>query len=470
MDTSLFDSYLKKFGRYPDPIDTEELILGNFPKGARSTSTLKAILNQTLFIDVTHTVHYTFNSGIQRVVRTLVTAMKNNGASFELIKFDLDGQPILLTPHEVDKFYNWDKHIHSASTARLNALDSTARAIGPIIRGLVPNSVWNFAKKFYFRFKARLSAQSSVLSSSTSIEVLDLRNKKLLLPEVVTETERINAVTVLSKYYNVSVSTVLYDLIPITHPEYCTVGYDFVHYLRIFRSIDKVFSISKHSENELNRIMNIVPREVKSPLKLETIYLGGDFDFVKNAPVVPVSEKKTILMVARFEPRKNIRRVLVAIKKLFEESQNFKFVLVGNPGWLQENIIADLDMLKAKGYDIEYHMRIPDAELIAWYQKAHFTVFCSITEGFGLPIIESVLMGKPCITTNNGSQAEVGNLIGGCDLVDPFDANDIYDKIKRMLTDESHYQTKVLQTKSAKWPSWADYAKQVQASLDTKSI
>lgn len=467
MANSLFDSYLKKFGRYPDPADTEELTLGNFPKAPRPTSSLKSIPDQNVFIDVTHTVHYPYNSGIQRVVRTLVTSMKNNGARFELIKFDLDGQPVLLNGHEVDKFYNWEKHLHSASTNRVNALDSTARTLAPLIKSLIPTSAWLFAKKFYFRLKDRLSSQSGVLKSSISAEVLDLRNKNLLLPEVVTEAERINAVTVLSKYYQVTTSHVLYDLIPVTHPEYCTIGYDFVHYLRIFRSIDKVFAISKHSENELNRMMSIVPREVPSPLNLKTIYLGGDFSFTSKPQLPKSVDKKIILMVARFEPRKNIRRVLVAVKKLFEESLNFKFVLVGNPGWLQENIISDLDNLKSKGYDIEYHMRISDSELVAWYQRAYFTVFCSITEGFGLPIIESVLMGKPCITTNTGSQAEVGRLIGGCDLVDPFSTEDIYKKMKQLLVDETYYLSKVQQTKSAKWPSWAEYAKQVESSIDS---
>lgn len=466
MSSAFFDSYLKKFGRYPDPADTEELILGNFPKNSRPSSSLKTVPNQTLFIDVTHTVHYPYNSGIQRVVRTLVTSMKNNGARFELIKFDLDGQPVSLSNHEVDKFYNWEKHLKSSNT-RVNALDSVAKICAPLIKKLFPNSAWIFAKKFYYLLKDRLNSKSGVLTSSISAEVLDLRNKKLLLPEVITETERINAVTVLAKFYDVSVSHVLYDLIPVTHPEYCTVGYDFVHYLRIFRSIDKVFAISKHSETELNKIMSIVPREVATPLNIKTIYLGGDFNFAKNSQPPSTTDKKVILMVARFEPRKNIRRVLIAVKKLFEESQNFKFVLVGNPGWLQENIISDLNMLKTKGYDIEYHMRIPDSELIAWYQKAYFTVFCSIAEGFGLPIIESVLMGKPCITTNSGSQAEVGNLIGGCDLVDPFDSDDIYKKIKRLLVDESYYKSKVQQTESAKWPSWADYAKEVESSIDS---
>lgn len=464
MANSLFDSYLKQFGRYPDPKDTEELILGNFPKSDRTTSVLKNYDKQ-LYIDVTHTVHYPYNSGIQRVVRRLVTAMKDNGASFDLLKFDLNGQPVLLTSHEVDKFYNWEKYIHATPTS-VHVLAKLARVIGPFAKRIFPSFLWSIAKTIYHKTIALLNAKPDLKSAMNATAIINLTGKKLLLPEVVTEPERINAVNILSKYYNVSVSTILYDLIPITHPEYCTVGYDFVHYLRIFRSIEKVFAISKHTESELKKIMEFLPREVANPLLISTVYIGGDFHSVTSRKNQEVTlAKKTVLLVARFEPRKNIRRILVAARRLFEESMDFKFVIVGNPGWLQESILADLENLKAKGYDVEYHMRIPDAALVEWYQKSYFTVFCSITEGFGLPIIESVLMGKPCLTADSGSQAEVGTLIKGCDFANPFDSDDIYKKMKALLTNQQHYLNKVLETKSARWPSWTDYARQIQSLL-----
>lgn len=466
MSQTQFELFLNKFSRYPTAAETEELNLGKFPSGKKShQSSLRSNPDHKLFVDVTHTLDYALNSGIQRVVRSLVTGMRNNGYQFQLIKFDLDMQPVELTFHEMEKFYNWEKYSNSLSTKNILKADIAIRLIARFLKALIPNSLWVKIKLKYARINEAISAGNLLSSATTKKNILDLRKKHLLLPELVADESRINVVSILAKHYEVYISTILYDLIPVTHPEYCNIGYDFIHYLRIFRSAEKVFAISKHSENELKKLMAIIPREIKTPCTLKTILVGGDFPRSDAAKYAMNDHQKVILMVARFEPRKNIRRVLFVVKKLFEEKQNFKFVLVGNPGWLQNSILSDLKDMISMGYNIEYHLSISDSELISWYKKCYFSIFCSITEGFGLPIIESVLMGKPCITTHDGSQAEIAKTIGGCDLVDPYNLDDIYKKTKRLLTDVPHYQLLAQQASKAEWPTWSDYAKEIYKEL-----
>lgn len=466
MSFSQFDKYLDSFQKYPSPLETENLILNRFNFDIDKPSDTKLIQpSEGLFIDVTHTVHYPYNSGIQRVVRQLVKSLRSKNYPYTLIKFSIDGQPIKLSETEMDKFYNWEKYIHSPDAIFENTIWKIFKRGIPFVKKLIPSSYWAKLKRIYHLLKEKKQSNESLLNLKTNNTILDLRNKKLLLPEVTTESERVHAISILSKYYKTEISCILYDLIPVTHPEFCTVGYDFIHYLRIFRSIKKVFSISDHSLHELQEFNKISPREVSTPLEAKTIYLGGDFQLEDNTPITS-SEKKTILMVARFEPRKNIRRVLSALELLYKERSDFKFVIVGNPGWLQEYILEDLQCMKEKGYDIEFHMKIPDFKLVEWYKKCYFTIFCSITEGFGLPIIESVLLGKPCITTNSGSQSEVAKKIGGCILVDPFDIQDIYSKVKDLLTNESLYLKKVSETKNSKWPSWDNYAEAIYKAVN----
>lgn len=465
MENSLFHKYLETYSRYPSPEEAEDLILNRF-KFDTDLSKDSALIKSSddIFIDVTHTVHYPYNSGIQRVVRKLVTELKSHNYKYTLIKFTYTGQPTQLTSSEIDKFYNWEKYIHSSDLQIQHSIWIYIKKIIPYAKKIIPISLWDKLKKIYHYFREKKQENKNILKSINNTPILDLRNKKLLLPEVTTESGRVHAISLLSKYYQTEISCILYDLIPVTYPEYCTVGYDFIHYLRIFRSIKKVFSISNHSLNELVFFNHMSPREVKEPLQLKTIYLGGDFDITLSSNLI-IPEKKVILMVARFEPRKNIRRVLAALEILFSERNDFKFVLIGNPGWLQEYILSDLSLMQSKGYDIEFHMRVPDSELIKWYKQCHFTIFCSITEGFGLPIIESVLFGKPCVTTNSGSQAEVAKKIGGCLLVNPIDIQDIYLNLKNLLSDESLYQNKLIETKGAKWQSWSEYADEIYKAI-----
>lgn len=463
MSENKYDLFLNKFGRYPNASESEELGLGNLPSSPSSSATLEVDYKNDLFIDVTHTVHYSMNSGIQRVVRSLVSAMKEQGYAFRLIKFNLHGQPIALTPYEVDKFYNWHQYRSSVTANGFNLIDSLIQKFGRMFKSLIPSIFWTMAKKSYNLLKEKL--KSGKINNSS---VVDLRNKRLLLPEIVGGAAQINMIGTLAKHYRVSTSAIFYDMTPVTHPEHAAIGYDFIHYLRIFRSIDSAFAISKYSENELIQFSKVLPREQSKPLITKAVYLGGNFPNHTHPSASADEGKKTILMVARFEPRKNIRRILSAIKRLFEENQNFKFVLVGNPGWLFEETLADIKALQEKNFDIEYHLSVSDTELISWYKKCYFTVFCSITEGFGLPIIESVLMGKPCLTASTGAQAEIAKQIGGCDLADPLDIDDIYVKIRKLLTDKEHYENLGRQTQSAKWPNWSDYAKEIYASINTK--
>ena len=44
-----------------------------------------------------------------------------------------------------------------------------------------------------------------------------------------------------------------------------------------------------------------------------------------------------------------------------------------------------------------------------------FTVYPSVEEGFGLPILESLWCGKPAICANFGAMLEVAEAGGGCD-------------------------------------------------------
>ncbi len=49
-----------------------------------------------------------------------------------------------------------------------------------------------------------------------------------------------------------------------------------------------------------------------------------------------------------------------------------------------------------------------DAELTALYRACDFTVFPSLYEGWGLPVGESLWMGKPCVASSATSMPEVG--------------------------------------------------------------
>jgi glycosyltransferase involved in cell wall biosynthesis len=461
----LIQSFPNKFKRFPTSAELEQLELGFEP----NTSLVQNALitpSPGILIDVTHTYIYPYHSGIQRTVRSFVCALKDIGKSAVLIRFDgVSGQPVLLTTQEVDQFFNWNQFISSQNHRDSQNEKKLVQFLKPL-KKKIPPWIWNNMKALYVKVRSfvnkdflnKIKIFFSDRTLTPSLRVLDLRHRNVILPEVISEEFRIEMIEVLSAKYSVKFSAIVYDLIPLTHPEYCTIGYGFIHYLRIFRCIHQAICISKHTAMELKNVLNLIPRTVQNELLISSQYLGGDFS--GEHPTSVMDQTPIILMVARFEPRKNIRRVLQAMVRLQNQELKFKFVVVGNPGWKQEEIFEDLDQYISKGYNIEYHLKIQDSELLRWYQKSYFTIFCSIVEGLGLPVIESVLLHKPCITTNSGSQNEVADLLGGCVKVDPLSISEIESATKQLLADTNFYNQLVQQTKSANWPSWSDYAKE----------
>jgi glycosyltransferase involved in cell wall biosynthesis len=73
--------------------------------------------------------------------------------------------------------------------------------------------------------------------------------------------------------------------------------------------------------------------------------------------------------------------------------------------------------------------------LVSLIRGAKATLFPSLYEGFGLPVLESMLLGTPVLTSNTSSIPEV---VGDAALlVNPYDGNAIAEGIRELETNEA---------------------------------
>ncbi|MDN5200198.1 glycosyltransferase family 1 protein [Fulvivirgaceae bacterium BMA10] len=80
---------------------------------------------------------------------------------------------------------------------------------------------------------------------------------------------------------------------------------------------------------------------------------------------------------------------------------------------------------------------VKNSDLQFIYSRAIIFLYPSLTEGFGLPILESMACKTPVITSGTTSMPEIAG--DSALLVDPYDPGDIAEKIIELLSDKTLY-------------------------------
>jgi glycosyltransferase involved in cell wall biosynthesis len=239
----------------------------------------------------------------------------------------------------------------------------------------------------------------------------------------------------------------LHDLIPLRLP-YTTLD-DKRSYFDLCKSIvaraDRIFTVSEHSRADIiqllgveeDRIVNTyqsvsLPAEVLDRTDLEIAdELNGVFGLEPGG---------YFLFVGSADPKKNLRRIVEAYASSLVRAP---LVVIGS-GRLGDRLVswADDDMLgpsQAHGAVNREERRIrkydylPLATLMKLVRGARATLFPSLYEGFGLPALESMLLGAPVLTSTQGALPEV---VGKAALmVDPYDVKAIREGIRALDSD-----------------------------------
>lgn len=265
--------------------------------------------------------------------------------------------------------------------------------------------------------------------------------------------EYFRAVEAAKRDHGVFYVQISYDLIPVMLPESAS----FTNIAVFNRSTagtldlaDHILAISRHSEHDL--LFSCARLGIVCP-PLSVIPLGATLDYYQDTPWPSMpSDDGTpspralygeyVLCVGTIEPRKNHPYLYAIWKRMLAQRGREddrrplpKLVCVGRMGWHMEDFQRHLQVTSNLGGHFVHLAGIGDDALKRLYRDCLFTVFPSFYEGWGLPVAESLLFGKLCVSSGTTSMPEVG---GDFALyVDPYSIEEGYQTITSLLEDRS---------------------------------
>lgn len=143
------------------------------------------------------------------------------------------------------------------------------------------------------------------------------------------------------------------------------------------------------------------------------------------------AENEYILFVGALSPRKNLNRLIKAFELLKKEKNvTQKLVIVGENLWKSNAI----ELPKSLEKEIFFTGHLSQEELAKVIGSAFIFAFVPYFEGFGIPLLEAMQSGVPCLSGNLTALPEVGgDAVSYCN---PLDVNDISEQLELLISSE----------------------------------
>lgn len=271
-----------------------------------------------------------------------------------------------------------------------------------------------------------------------------------------------------ARAYGLQSAAIVHDLIPIRLAHL----YDeakrtlFRRYYRMFTSADLVLAtthlVATHLRDYLLSEGMPLPNIVVVPLPAQF----GSLPRVQEVPTrrQPADSLK-LLTIATWEPRKNLPQLLRAVKTAQEHSKySIEMTLVG-----RRNVYLDLDReiraLAAGIVGVNLVGQIEDHVLARLYSTHHASVYPSCEEGFGMPVLESLWLGRPCLCHEGSAMAEVAPG-GGTLMIDMRNEAAIANALIRLAEQPELLDQLASTVLQRPLRTWSDYAVDVVSKLN----
>ncbi len=203
------------------------------------------------------------------------------------------------------------------------------------------------------------------------------------------------------------------------------------------KNADLTIAISEQTKSDLVNFYKIDPAKIKVLYQschdnFRRTYSSDVINHIKEKFQLP---ENFILNVGTIETRKNLNALIQAIPLM---KNDLPIVVVGRKTKYFNFLKVQMTKLKIDPSRIMFLKNVSIEELPSIYKLADLFIYPSLFEGFGIPIIESLISGTPVITTKEGCFSEAG----GPDsiYIDPLNYQEIAHAVDQLLDDTQQQQ------------------------------
>ena len=240
----------------------------------------------------------------------------------------------------------------------------------------------------------------------------------------------------------------LHDLVPLRLP-FTTLD-NKRRYYRLVKKLankaDHIITVSESARQDIIKLLKVHPERITNTY--QAVRIPAKY---ANKPAAEVQReiegtfgleyKNYFIFWGSIEPKKNLGRIIEAF---LASGVKTPLVIVGAQAWKSEDELKllyddNIRSLIQVGNETRVKNKVirlsyaPFPLLVSLIKGAKATLFPSLYEGFGLPVLESMLLGTPVISSTTASIPEVAG--EAAVLVDPYDTRQIAEAIRAMDSD-----------------------------------
>jgi glycosyltransferase involved in cell wall biosynthesis len=210
---------------------------------------------------------------------------------------------------------------------------------------------------------------------------------------------------------------------------------------------DHIVTVSENSKRDIINLLGVDEKRITNTYQAVS-FAKEDVEHTEDeiaeqlAGSFGLELHEYLLFFGAMEPKKNVGRLVEAY---LASGVDVPLVLVAAEGWQNEQEVALLEevsgnaplLTESNRTRLKRRVRrfryMRPSNLVTLIRGARAVVFPSLYEGFGLPVLEAMVLGTPVVTSRESSLPEIAG--EAALLVDPYNADDIARAITIIVND-----------------------------------